>query len=370
MGRPPQSRDGIPAASGGRPIVAGVAPFRRSLLPSNRDSELWASLNALAIEPHGYRRLERKHGIKLDVQAGRRFSAYVVQAQQYYATIGTVDPIAKPLSGYYFALNLAKAYLTAVDPNSTTPDFVHHGLTSGFARKSRYFFQQEVVRVRDSGVFRQLAQATGRGFCWAKGYEMRIVDLMPYLPDGYDLYADANDEAPKLLPVADCFALFGGKQGWIRVEVNGHELRQRNIGPESLPTRARIFGEAFRLVSSDLPTFSYESKKAFSYNKKLSEVLADLCTVFDGSLVASNRYVPGNQRYLVLSPRSSLLSHEAVTFAVLHQLSTIVRYRPQDAERVRGTKHFWLFSGWIDRACQGLLLGVASRITREEHVAV
>lgn len=369
MGRPHQCREGLPAASGGRPIVAGVAPFRRSLLPSNRESELWASLDALAIEPLGLRRIERRHGAKLDAQAGRRFSAYVGQAQQYYATIGVIDPIAKPLSAYYFALNLAKAYLTAVDPKTTAPDVVHHGLTSAFSRKARYYFQQEAVRIRDSGVFRQLAERTGRGFCWAKGYQMRLVDLLPYLPDAYDLYADANDEAPKLLPVADCFVLFADKNGWLRVEVSEHELRQRNIGPESLLQRARIFGEHFRLVSSDLPTYSYESS-SFSYNRKRSEILGDLCSTFDSSLIASNRYVPGNQRYVVLSPRPNLLSHEAVTFAVLHQLSTMVRYRPQDAERVRGTKHFWVFSGWIDRACQGMLLALASRITREEHVAV
>jgi len=358
MGRPPQCREGSPAASGGRPIVAGVAPFRRPLMPSNRESELWSSLDALAIEPQGWRRLERRHGSRLDAQAGRRFAAYVRQAQQYYTAIGAVDPIAKPLSAYYFALNLSKAYLTAVAPRTTSPDFVHHGLTSAFSRKTRYYFQQEAVRIREFGVFRQLAEKTGCGFCWAKGYKMRLVDLLPYLPDACDLYADANDEASKLLPIDDCYVLFGDKKGWIRVEVSKHELRQRNIGPESLLKRARIFGNHFRLVSSDRPTYSYESKDAFSYNKKRSEVLGELCSTFDRSLIASNRYVPGNQRYVVLSPRGNLLSHEAVTFAVLHQLSTMVRYRPQDAERVRGTKHFWVFSGWIDRACQGMLLAL------------
>ena len=313
--------------------------------------------------------IAHRHGSSLDQNAERRFASFVGQARQYYSTIGSVDPIAKPLSAYYFSLNLATAYLTAVDPAVTQPDYLHHGLSNAFVRKSRYWFQQEQLNIRQNGVFRELATRTGQGYCWPSGTTLRLVDLMPYLPDGFDLYADATGGAPKLLPLADSFVLFGQKQAWLRVEVDKNQLRQRNIRPESLLERARVFGERFRLVATALPdSFSYESVNAFDYGKKRSEVLGRLCSEFDSTLIASNRYFPGGQRYVVLSPRRQLLSHEAVTFGVLNHLSNMVRYRPYDAERLRGGKHFWLFATWIDRACDGYLLAMASRITKEEHV--
>ena len=72
----------------------------------------------------------------------------------------------------------------------------------------------------------------------------------------------------------------------------------------------------------------------------------------------------------MLSQRVQLLSHEAVTFAVLHHLSNMVRYRPRHVERLRGTQYFWLFTSWVDRASENLLLALASRITGEEHVVL
>ena len=122
------------------------------------------------------------------------------------------------------------------------------------------------------------------------------------------------------------------------------------------------------LVASDKDTYSYESRATFPYGRRRSDVLPALCREFDESLIASQRQMAGGRRYLVLSKRTKLLSHEAVTFAVLHQLSSMVRYRPHDAERLRGSRYFWLFASWVDRACENILLAVASRVTREEHV--
>lgn len=135
-----------------------------------------------------------------------------------------------------------------------------------------------------------------------------------------------------------------------------------------LLTVARIFGERFRLVSTELPTFSYESKRSFSYSKMRSEVVPGLCSLYDESLIASDRSFPGPRQFIVLSERTKLLSHEAVAFAVLHHLSNVVRYRPADAERILTTRNAWLLTTWLDRACENLLLNLASRITGQDHV--
>lgn len=368
MPAPPQSQSGERGRVTGRLIVAGVAPFARELPARATAADLWSGVEALAVDGAGIDRLERRHSVALNAESRRRFAAYIRQARQYYEAVRELSPVAKPLPAYYFVLNLAKAYLTAIDPPTTTPDQIGHGVSARFTRMNRYRIQQERIGISQNGVFRLLAERTGMGHCYASGHEIRLVDLLAYLPEAYDLFADAFDEAPKLLPIEDCHPLFANKQGWLRVEIDRDTLKQRGLGPASVPDRCRVFGSNFHLVQSELPTASFESMQRLPYGQSRREAATGLAELFDQSLVLSNRTMRGPRRYLVLSPRTSLLSHEAVTFAVLHHLSSMVRYRPQDVERLDGTRYYWLFSAWVDRACENTLLNLASRITCEEHV--
>ena len=72
MGAPPKARIGEPAASAGRPIVAGVAPFLKQLLSTRHAYDLWTSIEAIAASPA--EALRHRHGTKLDQNAERRFS--------------------------------------------------------------------------------------------------------------------------------------------------------------------------------------------------------------------------------------------------------------------------------------------------------
>lgn len=367
MAAPPAARIGDQGRAAGRVLVAGVAPFARSLSTRASSTDLWSSVDAVAVEGAGVDRLQRRQGVALDAEARRRFISYVGQAKEYYQAVAGVSPVSKPLLAYYFVLNLTKAYLTAVDPTTTLPDRIGHGTSPRFTRMQRYRIQQESIAISQDGVFRQLANRTGAGYCYASGHTIRVVDLLPYLPEAVDLYADAMDEAPRLLPITSCYPLFANKQGWLRVEIDRDALKQRGIGPEAVTSRCKIFGDAFRLVQSPEPTASYESIATFPYGKSTREAAPALCATYDAALIAANRTLRGPRRYLVVSNRLQLLSHEAVAFAVLHHLSNMVRYRPQDVDRLRGTRYFWLFASWVDRACDSYLLNLASRITGEEH---
>jgi hypothetical protein len=191
---------------------------------------------------------------------------------------------------------------------------------------------------------------------------------MPYLADGYSAFADATDEAPKLVPIEAVRVLFGGKEAWLRIEIDRNVLRQRNMSPERVLLESKVFGDRFRLVTTEDETASYESHASFSYGQKRSEVLPDLCDLYDATLIACDRSFAGNRCYLVLSTRPKLLSHEAVSFGVMHHLSNLVRYRPSDGEKLLGSSRGWLFSSWVDRASETFLLNIASRITGEDHV--
>ncbi len=287
-GRPPNARSGEEATLAGRSIGAGLAPFRREISPRASASDLWATLETAISEPHGFERLQRQHHARMDRNARLRARAYLNQARQYYETVAGIAPVAKPLTGYYFALNLPKVFLTAVEPDLTKPAAIRHGLNQSFTGGRNYSFKREKFRIESSGVFRLLAERTGMGHCWAKDYMIGLNELLPYLPEGYELFAESNDQAPSLLPIKSTRALFGsGREAWLRIEIEPEVLHQRKLGAEALLVEARPFGDRFRLVTTDEPTYSYESSDSFTYGKMRSEVISDLADLYDATLVAT-----------------------------------------------------------------------------------
>ena len=70
----------------------------------------------------------------------------------------------------------------------------------------------------------------------------------------------------------------------------------------------------------------------------------------------------------MISERNELLSQEAVSFAVMHHLSSMVRYRPEEVAKLMASKWSFLFTMWVPRAMENYLLAMTSRIFREEVV--
>jgi hypothetical protein len=44
--------------------------------------------------------------------------------------------------------------------------------------------------------------------CWAKNYSIGVSEVLKYLPDAYDLFADAEGKAPNLMPLASADVYF------------------------------------------------------------------------------------------------------------------------------------------------------------------
>lgn len=370
-GRPPQARAGHPFAVTGRPVVAGVGSHLRALSPRATSADLWSSLDS-ASTGDGVKRVAKLHGVSLDPAAVKRLRAFVEQAHQYYNVVGSLDPVAKPLPAYYFALNLAKAFLTLREPNLTAGK-VSHGASDSFVQALRYRFTQERTKIHRTGVLRSLAEKTGQGYCWPAGTELQISRMAAYLTEGVDLYSDALGMKPKMLPIQQTVVLSAGsggaKRAWITVDVSRLLLKERGLTARSLLSGAKIFESRFQLVydDDDDATVTYESRTPIALTRSAA-LLPELRREFDAALILRNRSTKGGLDYIVLSPRPNLLSMEALTFAVLHHLSNMVRYRPQQVEALRGGNYWWLFTSWVDRACENFLLSMASRISLEEHV--
>jgi YaaC-like protein len=371
-GRPPDARVGESLAVAGRVVVPGAGSHERVLSPRVTMADLWASLD-VAATAEGLKSTAAAHGTSIDSAAGKRLAAYLAQASQYYKALPFLDPVAKPLMAYYFALNLTKAYLTVREPAFTAVN-VRHGASDAYKPGQRYRFTQERVRIESPGVLQKLALSTGMEFCWKQNEELQLSKMVAYLAEGADLYSDAFGTKPKLLPITQARILrasVGGGQNeaWIAVDVSRLLLKERGLSARGVLGAAKIFSSNFQLVfdQADTDTVTYESKNPIQF-KKAVQVLGRLRAEFDRALLLRNRSTGGGVDYIVLSSRPKLLSMEALTFAVLLHLSNMVRYRPQQVEALRGSKYWWLFTSWVDRACENFLLSIASRISLEEHV--
>lgn len=272
---------------------------------------------------------------------------------------------SRPLVAYYFALNLAKAFLTCADP-AVTAGKVFHGLSDDFDRKTKYWFIHERTKVTTKGAFRDLARRTGLGYCYTRNHSLAIQKLAPYLAETADIYEDSVGEPPRLVPLNSIEVWSTGSNVWLRIEVDRGELSRRSLGPQSLPEKAKVFGSRFKLVQSDRPTASYESEPLAYGGRQILTKADELRECFDHALIHSNRGIAGARHLVVISDKTELLSQEAVTFAVFHHLSSMVRYRPEQVAKLADQKWFFLFSTWLPRAMENYLLALTSRILREE----
>jgi hypothetical protein len=151
--------------------------------------------------------------------------------------------------------------------------------------------------------------------------------------------------------------------GWRSI---GGSCSVEGLGPQSLTTKGRLFGAQFRLVSSDKPTASYQSRHSFQYGRRILDRYSDLRTAFERSLIHTNRSGPAQRHFIVISDRDELLSQEAGTFLVAHHLSNMVRYRPEQVIKLSDQRWFFLFTTWLPRAMENYLLALGTRIVEEE----
>jgi hypothetical protein len=369
---PRQSRDGEEAVMHGRAVVPGLAYPERSFSARATEEEIWAALE-IAGTPSGRKRVWSEHqGKTKDAAALRRFSAYLGQARTFYKAALTMDVLSRPLAGYYALLNLAKAWLTVADPKTTAGSLVH-GAGDAYTPKQRYRFSQEFLKTHSGGVLKEVAERSGAGFAYQSNEKLSVSALGSYLCETHEEYENSIGSYPKLLPIEltvlrGAVEIDGKATGtlWLRAEIDRGLLKARKLNSKTLPKEAQHFNSVFDHVASDEKgTLSFESKPV-AYGRNTTHAMPGIAIAYESSLIHTNR-TGGNVRYfLVLSRRKNLLSQEAVTFLVMLHLSNMVRYRPEQVEKLAGERWAWLLSTWVPRALENALLTYGTRIVGAE----
>jgi hypothetical protein len=312
-------------------------------------------------------------GAGSDARTLDRFSAYLTQARSFYFATQGMDIRSRPLTGYYAMLNLSKAWLTLVAPTTTAIAKLLHGASDEFtlAAGQYYTWSKERLALHTSGVLAEIARRTGRGYSVARTTTVALDDLLPYLCEAFD-ELEESDAAPLLVPLANVAVHKGSADDngatktalWLRVEVEAGALSARNVSPSMLPTRAGHFGSVFDHRQSGEATHSYESGPVFS-GPNVAYALPGVRGAFDDSMIFVNRGA-GRHRYFAVLTSNDLLSQEALSFAVMHHLSNMVPYRPEQIDRLAISARSWLLSTWVPRALENALLTYSTRILERE----
>jgi hypothetical protein len=370
---PRQARAGERAAMHGRVIVPGLAYPERTFSTRATGEEIWAALE-IAGTPSGRKRVWGQHqGKGSNEPALRRFSAYLGQAQTFYTAAQGMDVLSRPLSGYYALLNLAKAWLTLADPKTTESKLVH-GASDAYKAKQRYRFSQEALRTYNIGVLREIGSRSGACYAYQSNETISISALCAYLCESHEEYENSIGNYPKVLPIQDLSVLRGkvlhkAKETgalWLRAEIDRGLLKARKLNSKSLPEEAWHFSQAFEHVASDnADTLSFESKPIL-YGRNTTHAFAGLGLAYESSLIHTNRTGGSVRYFLILSKRQKLMSQEAVAFGVMLHLSNMVRYRPEQLEKLAGERWSWLLSTWVPRALENALLTYGTRIVGTE----
>lgn len=368
-GKPRGPREGRPIWSNGRQVTAGLAPFERPFSPRSTPEDLWAALDASCDDSTSASLAKALGSTEFRSADSDRYRSFVRQAREFYTAQRAVSPAAKPLAAYYFVLNLSKAFLTLAAPSETRADKLMHGVAVEPGPGGSYAFELAKSRAYASGVFPLLAARTGAASKKPVTNPIAVVDLLPYLLEATHEYSAASGQLPRLLEVESVSMLQSDGNAWLRLEIPVDSITRRGLRPKALAEQdAGLFAEWFDFVGNDddRGVSVYESTKTLAGSRRRSTWDA-LAAQLDSALVGLDRSQLGGRWFVTLDPRTGLLSYEAVTFLLMHHLSEMARYRPQLLDEMLSSKHAWVLTTWVNRACENLLLTLASRITREEH---
>jgi hypothetical protein len=372
-GAPAKAREGESAAIKGVAVAAGLHPRWRLHSSRATSEDLWAPLD-MAATPAGRTHLwatSSQTTGAADTKALERFSSFLAQARSLYLAAEGMDIRARPLVSYYALLNLAKAWLTLVSPTTTVGLLMHGAQDVSQVPAGQYItFGKEQLSIKKSGVLPEIAKRTGVGHVVNAPTTFKLLALLPLLPEALE-EVEADGPTPALLPLVSLEAWSGKaldngvskKALWLRAEVDDRALAARGLSRAALPKRANYFGSVFALRQSATATATYESAPIFT-GPNVNHGLPALGKQFVDAFLSVSR--GSEHRYYAVLTTTPRFSQEALTFAVMHHLSNMVRYRPAQLDRLATTPRAWLLSTWVPRALENSLLTYAGRILDRE----
>jgi hypothetical protein len=276
-------------------------------------------------------------------------TAYIEQGFEFFEAAQTPRLQSRPLLYYYSFLNLLKASLLiraiALPPNAK------HGISDPRANsRTRLRFEGQTVRVpkraKDhSELFPEFLNILGyRGVL---PRQIKILDLLRWVPSIHRTYARVEKCAPCLLPVLAFEILIHQDQLWARIRVSESDRDVNQVLPELRKRRqfVQVLQQVAAAVDGELwfETRPVAGRKR-GVDRAISTLAVDIRALGVASLLTGQQ---GYRWYLVNATPRQYVPYLAAAYGAMYYLGSITRYKPDVFHKVIAGRHNWVVEEFL-----------------------
>lgn len=300
------------------------------------------------------------------------------QAEIFYKSSKSLPIESAPVAAYYCMLNAAKSYLAFVDEyaDDCVENFETHGIKENHADTGESLDSISIMH-KQKGVFPLLAKNLDNNFdsLWPCGTAKSLKTLLYNLPFVHRAYSMTYKSRQKkveelFLPVeagaAPTYCKGNDGKAYLVFDI---EKTSFLSNAQTIPTNiANTLGPNYEIYSGK--GFKIKSKTGAKWNGdgSISREIKDLTNSLrkDFAYIKSSKRLWYIKRTGLTSPDVINLNSMTLNMAIMHRLSEIARYKPEQLSRLMESKENWLLHEFIMQSVDQFIDELSAQITHQE----
>lgn len=310
------------------------------------------------------------------------YEFYWKQAETFYKSSKSMPIESAPVAAYYCMLNAEKSYLSFVNEyvDDCVDNFGMHGIQED-NNDSGEDLETISIKHKQHGVFPMFAEKINPDFStiWPSTDSKTLKSLLYNLPFVHRAYAMTYTTKKK--KVEELFLpIEAGESPKYHKGNDGKAYLLFELEKTSFLANAQTI--PVNIASSISPDFKIYQGRGFTLQSKngakwngngsisgeVKELTNELRKHF--SYIKSNSRLWYLKRTHLGNPDVINLSTMTINMAVMHRLSEIARYKPEQLGRLMESKENWLIHEFITQSLDQFIDELAAQITRQEIMCV
>ncbi len=289
---------------------------------------------------------------------------YWQQAKHFFLASENLPQNSKPLTAYYCCLNAAKALLCI---NGISVSNISHGITQDRHNQtiSKSLGQAEVIFL-GQGVLFELSRYFGEEAC---KQTLNIKDLLYNIPCIHRTFTITYSNCSELFIPIDSIRFIredSTNKAWIQFEIDKGFQNSKVL--KSIPTSYK----RTKLESTSSYTFRKENSRfKWDIHSDMEERLTTLSS-YHNKVRKNIHYIYGQTKLWYIKKdlpnNNHIINRNSITliFAVMHWMSELVRYNPEQFEKYMNSKQNWLLHEFIEKALYHFVDEISCEITHQD----
>ena len=288
---------------------------------------------------------------------------YWQQAKHFFLASENLPQNSKPLTSYYCCLNAAKALLCI---NGISVSNISHGITQDRHNQtiSKSLEQAEVIFL-GQGVLFELSKYFNEEAC---KQTLNIKDLLYNIPCIHRTFTITYPNHSELfIPINNIKFIRedSTQKAWIQFDIDSGFQNSKIL--KSIPT-------SFKRTNIECSTYTFRKENSrFKWNIH-SDIKARLTALssYHNKVRKDIHYIYGQTKLWYIKKKlpnnRHVINRNSITliFAVMHWMSELVRYNPEQFEKYMNSKQNWLLHEFIEKALHHFVDEISCEITHQD----